>query len=86
MLEKAKSVCRDIQGTDPERMAPPKVEEYVRNLFAKSDIKMTVVQGHDKLKKEYPCMAAVDRCANQGIRFITPFVSGIFCHSKVSFV
>ena len=66
MLEKAKSVCRDIQGTDPERMAPPKVEEYVRNLFAKSDIKMTVVQGHDKLKKEYPCMAAVDRCANQG--------------------
>merc|ERR1712123_533609 len=51
MLEKAKAVCRDIQGTDPERMAPPKVEE--------------VVQGHEKLKKEYPCMAAVDRCANQ---------------------
>ena len=67
MLEKAKAVCRDIQGTDPERMAPPKVEEYVRNLFSdkKSNVKMSVVQGHEKLKKEYPCMAAVDRCANQ---------------------
>merc|ERR1711935_1069202 len=62
MLEKAKAVARDIQGTDPERMAPPKVEEYVRNLF--SD-KKSNVQGHEKLKKEYPCMAAVDRCANQ---------------------
>ena len=65
MLEKAKTVCRDIQGTDPERMAPPRVEEYVRNIFEKSDIKINVVQGHETLRKEYPCMAAVDRCANQ---------------------
>ena len=26
---------------------------------------MNVVAGHETLKKEYPCMAAVDRCANQ---------------------
>ena len=52
-------------GADPERMAPPKVEEYCRALFASGDVKMTVVAGHETLKKEYPCMAAVDRCANQ---------------------
>merc|ERR1711892_629062 len=61
------AIMGDMQGTDPERMAPPKVEEYVRNLFSdkKSNVKMSVVQGNEKLKKEYPCMAAVDRCANQ---------------------
>ena len=52
-------------GADPERMAPPKVEEYCRALFASGEVKMSVVAGHETLKKEYPCMAAVDRCANQ---------------------
>jgi len=64
-LEQSKNVARDIQGADPERMAPPKVEEYVRATFAGTDVKVTVVAGHETLKKEYPCLAAVDRCANQ---------------------
>lgn len=67
-LEKGKIVCRDILGADPERMAPPKVEEYCRNLFDKTDIKVNVVAGHKTLCKEYPCLAAVDRCANQVAR------------------
>ena len=44
-----------------------KVEEYCRQVFDKTDIKMTVVAGHENLVREYPCLAAVDRCANQEI-------------------
>jgi leucyl aminopeptidase len=29
-------VGRDIGGGDPERMAPPRVAEYVQELFSKS--------------------------------------------------
>ncbi len=34
-------VGRDIGGADPERMAPPRVVEYIQDLFEKSaDIKV----------------------------------------------
>ncbi|MDK2413560.1 hypothetical protein QHH03_31195, partial [Aphanizomenon sp. 202] len=29
-LESGRSVARDVGGSDPERMAPPRVEEYVQ--------------------------------------------------------
>lgn len=29
-------VCRDIGGSDPERMAAPRVEEYIAELFGGS--------------------------------------------------
>lgn len=29
-------VCLDIGGSDPERMAAPRVEEYIRELFGGS--------------------------------------------------
>ena len=41
-----------------------RVAEYVTNAFKGTNIKVEVVKGHDTLKKEYPCFAAVDRCAN----------------------
>jgi leucyl aminopeptidase len=31
-----RAVGRDIGGADPERMAPPRVAEYVQELFGKS--------------------------------------------------
>jgi len=64
-IEEGKAVCRDIGGSDPERMAPPRVAEYVTNLFKGTCVKVEVVKGHETLKKEYPCLAAVDRAANQ---------------------
>jgi len=65
IIENAKCAYRDILGSDPERMAPKKVEEYCRNIFKDTCIKMNVVEGYETLVKEYPCLAAVDRCANQ---------------------
>lgn len=35
-IELGRIVGRDIGGSDPERMAPPRVAEYVQNLFGKS--------------------------------------------------
>ena len=81
-IENAKIVCRDILGADPERMAPPKVEEYVRGLFDKSDISVKVVAGHETLRKEYPCLAAVDRCANQVKRHQARAIWLEYCNGK----
>lgn len=65
IIETSKCIYRDILGSDPERMAPKKVEEYCSTIFKGTCINMSVVSGYDTLCKEYPCLAAVDRCANQ---------------------
>lgn len=45
-------------------MAPPKVEEYVRDLFKGSSIKMAVVSDAQEFKKNYPLFEAVNRAAS----------------------
>nr|CAD7197728.1 unnamed protein product [Timema douglasi] len=63
ILESGRYVARDIGGGDPERMAPPRVEEYVKEIFAGSPIKIEVISDPNKLDKEYPLFSAVDRAA-----------------------
>lgn len=58
-----RSVARDVGGSDPERMAPPRVEEYVRKVFEGTKVKVDVVSDDAKLVKEYPLFSAVNRCA-----------------------
>ena len=60
-IETGRVVSRDIGGSDPERTAAPRVEEYVRNLFSGTNVKVEVVQGQATFEKEYPCLAAVNR-------------------------
>lgn len=57
-------VARDIGGADPERMAPPKVEEYVRDAFADTPVNLEVISDLKTLEKEFPLFAAVNRAAN----------------------
>ena len=64
-VEFGRIIARDIGGSDPERMAPAKVEEYLRETFNGSSIVMDVVAGYEAFEKDYPLFAAVDRCANQ---------------------
>lgn len=45
-------------------MAPPKVEDYVRNLFKGSSIKLEVVSDIQQITKEYPLFEAVNRAAS----------------------
>nr|XP_046243869.1 putative aminopeptidase W07G4.4 [Scatophagus argus] len=63
-LESGRLACRDIGGSDPERMAAPRVADYVQELFKDSPVKVEVVSDPKVLEKEYPCLAAVNRCAN----------------------
>ncbi|RXG53987.1 putative aminopeptidase W07G4.4, partial [Armadillidium vulgare] len=62
-LENGRTVARDIGGSDPERMAPPKVEEYVRNTFNGSDITIEAITDDRQLNDAYPLFSAVNRCA-----------------------
>jgi len=64
-IEKGRIVARDIGGSDPERMAAPKVELYVQEAFKGTKVTVEVMKGQDFFEKEYPCLAAVNRCANQ---------------------
>ncbi|XP_077983580.1 putative aminopeptidase W07G4.4 [Glandiceps talaboti] len=64
-FEHGRSVYRDIGGSDPERMAAPRVEEYVNELFKDpaSGVSVNVISDEAVLEKEYPLHAAVNRCA-----------------------
>eukprot|EP00091_Calanus_sinicus_P011876 TRINITY_DN2679_c0_g1_i8.p1 TRINITY_DN2679_c0_g1~~TRINITY_DN2679_c0_g1_i8.p1 ORF type:complete len:204 (+),score=66.51 TRINITY_DN2679_c0_g1_i8:520-1131(+) len=64
-IEAGRVVARDIGGSDPERMAAPKVEVYVQEAFKGTNVKVEVMKGQEFFEKEYPCLAAVNRCASQ---------------------
>merc|ERR1712042_53415 len=64
-IEAGRVVARDIGGSDPERMAAPRVEEYVQEAFKGTKVKVEVMKGQAFFEKEYPCLAAVNRCASQ---------------------
>ena len=40
-----------------------RVEEYIRQTFENTNVKIEVVKGQTIFEKEYPCLAAVNRCA-----------------------
>uniref|UniRef100_A0A8C6TCH5 Zgc:152830 n=1 Tax=Neogobius melanostomus TaxID=47308 RepID=A0A8C6TCH5_9GOBI len=63
-LESGRVAYRDIGGSDPERMAAPRVADYVQELFKDSPVQVEVISDVKTLEKEYPCLAAVNRCAN----------------------
>uniref|UniRef100_A0A672J574 Putative aminopeptidase W07G4.4 n=1 Tax=Salarias fasciatus TaxID=181472 RepID=A0A672J574_SALFA len=63
-LESGRLAYRDIGGSDPERMAAPRVADYVQELFRDSPVTVEVVSDLKTLEKEYPCLAAVNRCAS----------------------
>lgn len=63
-LEKGRIVARDIGGSDPERMAAPKVEEYIRQTFRDTAIEINVISDVDTLNKDYPLLGAVNRAAH----------------------
>ncbi|PRD22233.1 UNVERIFIED_CONTAM: lap-2 [Trichonephila clavipes] len=56
-------MCRDIGGSDPERMAAPNVATYVKELFANTPVQVEVVDNSKIIEKEYPLLGAVNRAA-----------------------
>ncbi|XP_068896981.1 putative aminopeptidase W07G4.4 [Tenebrio molitor] len=64
-LESGRRAACDIGDADPERMCPPRVEEYIRDLFAGSSVKVQVIKDRQQIAKEYPLFEAVDRAASE---------------------
>ncbi|VDN23213.1 unnamed protein product [Dibothriocephalus latus] len=63
-LAKGEAVYRDIGDSDPERMAAPKIQEYLETKkedWRKAGITMTIEQVDPK---KHPLAYAVTRCAN----------------------
>ncbi|UJR27930.1 hypothetical protein I4U23_009190 [Adineta vaga] len=63
-IELGRVVGRDIGGGDPERMAPPRVAEYVQELFGKSSgVKVNIIKDQNEIDKDFPLFAAVNRAS-----------------------
>jgi len=63
-FEKGLFAARDIGGGDPERMAPPKVVTYVENLFAATNIKLSIISDVNVFERDFPLFEAVNRAAS----------------------
>lgn len=55
--------ARDLCGTEPERMAPPKFAQYCQELFAHSRVNIEVIDDVNTITEQYPMMAAVARAS-----------------------
>jgi leucyl aminopeptidase len=56
-------LARDLAGTEPERMAPPRFAEFVQQAFRGSKVKVSVQKDAKKLAKDYPLLMAVARAS-----------------------
>lgn len=61
--ESGRRLARDLCGTEPERMAPPRFAEYCEKAFAGSPVSVTVESNPDDLLKQYPLLHAVARAS-----------------------
>ncbi|KAI8365187.1 uncharacterized protein BYT42DRAFT_505763 [Radiomyces spectabilis] len=63
-IEAGRRVAKDIGSPDPERMSPIQVVKYLQEQFKDSkNVKMTVIDDIDAIKKEYPLAHAVTRAS-----------------------
>lgn len=62
-IEAGKYVARDLCGTEPERMAPPKFAEYCQETFDGSPVSVTVEDNMATLESQYPLLWAVARAS-----------------------
>jgi len=67
-VESGRRLARDLCGTEPERMAPPKFAEYCEAAFKGSDVKVTVESDRADLEQKYPLLAAVARASQSVTR------------------
>ena len=55
--------ARDLCGTEPERMAPPRFAEYCQELFTDTTVKVDVISDINEIDKHYPLMSTVARAS-----------------------
>ncbi len=62
-IESGKYVARDLCGTEPERMAPPKFAEYCEQTFAGTKVKVSVIDDMPTLEQDFPLLWSVARAS-----------------------
>ena len=62
-LEAGRRLTRDLAGTEPERMAPPKFASHCVAALAGSSVSVSVVEDQDEIAAAYPLLAAVARAS-----------------------
>ncbi|MEY2745989.1 MAG: hypothetical protein RL112_1031 [Planctomycetota bacterium] len=56
-------LARDLCGTEPERMAPPRFAQYCVDAFKGTGVKVSIVDQPKALSKDYPLLMAVARAS-----------------------
>eukprot|EP00047_Mylnosiga_fluctuans_P003066 m.227296 g.227296 ORF g.227296 m.227296 type:complete len:609 (+) comp11567_c0_seq1:63-1889(+) len=62
-IEAGRAAARDICGSDPERMAAPRVAAYIQDLFVQAPVTVKIEEDPVLLGREYPLLSAVARCS-----------------------
>jgi leucyl aminopeptidase len=62
-VESGRRLARDLCGTEPERMAPPRFAAHCVEAFAGLPVKVEVVSDQQRIDAEYPLIAAVARAS-----------------------
>ncbi|CAO3634412.1 unnamed protein product [Cunninghamella echinulata] len=63
-IEEGRRVAKDIGSPDPEQMSPIQIVKYLESIFKNDkNVKMTVIDDVDVIKKEYPLAHAVTRAS-----------------------
>ncbi|MBQ4861660.1 leucyl aminopeptidase family protein [Pseudoalteromonas sp. MMG013] len=55
--------ARDLCGTEPERMAPPRFADYCEALFVNTSVAVEVISDIDKIENDYPMLGMVARAS-----------------------
>ncbi|GAB4196786.1 MAG: peptidase M17 [Wenzhouxiangellaceae bacterium] len=64
-IEAGRRVARDLCGTEPERMAPPRFAEYCQQEIGGAAVEVSVIDDIARLRREYPLLSAVARASIQ---------------------
>lgn len=62
-VEEGRRLARDLSGTEPERMSPPRFAETCEKAFAATAVDVEVVSDPDLLLRDYPLLMAVARAS-----------------------
>ncbi len=62
-IEAGRRLARDLGGTEPERMAPPRFADECARAFTGLPVTVEVIDDLDRIQKEYPLLFAVGRAS-----------------------
>jgi len=62
-VEAGRRLARDLCGTEPERMAPPRFADYCVEAMSDTSVSVEVIDDQELITEEYPLLAAVGRAS-----------------------